>query len=196
MVNSNKLRVFDALNHHLCNSIAALEVNGMVLVGIQERDGNFATVPGIHGPGSIDNRQPVFGCESGTGVDQSHESVRQCNGDTCWNEFAFTGGKVNILTRAEIGTSISRVGIRRGLQAGVEHFQLHLQSGGAICCGGFAAVRDCGSGIFTEYCGLVTHSGPFYRDLILLSRSSHPGPTAQEGAAGGQRPISWIHAYA
>lgn len=170
LVYSHEPRVLNALNHHLCNSIAALEVNGIFLVGVQERDCDFAAVTRVHSARSVDHREAMLGGQSGAGMDQGHKSVGERYGDTGWNKFPFAGGKVHILAGTEIGTRIAGVRVGRGFQPGVEHFQLHLQSGGAVRCRGFAVIRDCGGCLCTEYCGLVAHSGSFYWDLPVQGR--------------------------
>jgi hypothetical protein len=195
LVYSHEPRVLNALNHHLCNSIAALEVNGVLLVGVQERHCNFAPVACVNSAWSIDDGKPVLGGKPRAGVDQCHESIRERKGNAGRDEFPLPWGEVNVLPRPEVCPGIARVRIGRRFQPDVEHFQLHFQGGGSIGGRRLTATNGFLGGVCTEYCGLIAHSGSFYcgpqtKDLGLPAR-----PTVMDAAATPRR-ISWRHAYA
>ncbi len=75
--NSHELRVLHTLDDHLCNSIAAAELDGLILVCVKERHSNFTPVTGVYRSGSVNDRQAMLCGQTRTRMDQSNESVWQ-----------------------------------------------------------------------------------------------------------------------
>ena len=127
-------RVLHALNDHLCNSIAAAELDRLVPVRIEQCHRDFSAVAGVHRAGSVHHRQSVLGGEAGPRVDQRNEAVRERNRDAGRNEAALPRCEDDVLAGAQVRAGVARVRVRRRLEPVVEHFQLYRQGGRSVGC--------------------------------------------------------------
>ena len=137
------LCVLHALNDHLCNSIAAPQLDRRVPVRIEQCHRDFSAVAGVHRAGGVHNRQSVLRGEAGPGVDQRNEAIRERNRNPCRYEAALPRREDDVLAGAKVGARVARVRVRRRLEPVVEHLQLNRQGGRSVLC---LAGRRCGAG--------------------------------------------------
>lgn len=121
----NQRRQLDPLHQQLGDTVTATHDDRRVRVEVDQCDLDFATIPGIDGARTVDNRKPDPRSQSRTRVDETDHSERNGDREAGRHQGALTGRKVDIVDAIEIHPSIALMGAarQRKLRVQTDHSQ-------------------------------------------------------------------------
>ena len=124
--------LLDALHDELGDAVAALDAEGRVQIGVQQRDHDLAAVPGVHRARRVEDGDAVLGGKSRARMDQAHPADGHGDGQPGADQGAGTGIEHGIGAGAQVQPRVAGLGIARQRQIGVQPAHLHPQRGGVV----------------------------------------------------------------
>jgi len=116
----DKVDKLDALHQQLGDPVTALDDDRRRRVEIDQRDFDFATITGVDGAWTVDDRKPNARSQSGSWVHQPNHPVRDGDGDAGGHQRAVAGRQLDVLGAVEIHPRVTVVGPGGQRKPGVE----------------------------------------------------------------------------
>ena len=123
--------VLDFLDDQLCDAVAALDVNGLAGIVVDEEHRDLTAVSGVDRAGRVHHGQSVLDGQAGAWMDERRMTVRECDSDAGGDHGPLPRRQCDVDGAAQVGTSIAglRVGRQRHtrIESGDENL-FHAQS--------------------------------------------------------------------
>jgi hypothetical protein len=121
---------YHTLYHELGDSVATVKADRALTVSVQQDHLDLATVPGINGAGSVDDRYAKLGRQARSRVHEGGIPIRERNRYTGTDYGALSGLKLDVGGREQVAAGVTRMSPPRQRQARIqppdEHFDIAL----------------------------------------------------------------------
>lgn len=165
---------FDPLHEQLGDAVATGDPDGGRRIVVDQVHQDLATVTGVDRTGRVEHRDAQAVRQTGAGMHQADTALGQGQGDAGRHQLALAGGQFHVRGGDQVGTGVTRVGVRRQGQIRVELADRNVHSVSS-CSGSRVAGRT--------HPAILPCPDPAPR-RTLTSVTSDPGPATYHERLG------------